>query len=195
MSASIRSRIQNALTRPTLPKVAALAILLGATAIGASLAPAESSEEAARVVQPAARSRIEAVFVLDTTGSMGGLIDGAKQKIWTLASEMANAQNSPEIRMGLVAYRDRGDAYVTRRFDLSPDLDALYAELQDLVADGGGDGPESVNQALHEAVTQMSWTTDPNGYRVVFLVGDAPPHMDFEQDIPFPQSVSLAVQR
>jgi len=195
MSASIRSRIQNALTRPTLPKVAALAILLGATAIGASLAPAESSEEAARVVQPAARSRIEAVFVLDTTGSMGGLIDGAKQKIWTLASEMANAQSSPEIRMGLVAYRDRGDAYVTRRFDLSPDLDALYAELQGLVADGGGDGPESVNQALHEAVTQMSWTTDPNVYRVVFLVGDAPPHMDYEQDIHFPQSVSLAVQR
>jgi hypothetical protein len=135
------------------------------------------------------------VFVLDTTGSMTGLIEGAKQKIWTLASEMAAAQNEPEIRMGLVAYRDRGDAYVTRRFDLSPDLDALYAVLQGLTADGGGDGPESVNQALHESVTQMAWSSDPNVYRVVFLVGDAPPHMDYPQDVHVPQTVALANQR
>jgi len=144
---------------------------------------------------PATKSRIEAVFVLDTTGSMAGLIEGAKQKIWTLASEMANAQNETEIRMGLVAYRDRGDQYVTRRFDLSSDLDAMYAELTSFSAGGGGDGPESVNQALHEALNDMSWTSDEGVYRVVFLVGDAPPHMDYEQDVPYTQSVALAAKR
>ena len=30
----------------------------------------------------AARPRVEVAFVLDTTGSMGGLIDGAKRRIW-----------------------------------------------------------------------------------------------------------------
>ena len=52
---------------------------------------------------------------------------------------------------GLVAYRDRGDAYVTRVVDVSADL-AMYATLMDFEANGGGDGPESVNQALYEAV-------------------------------------------
>jgi uncharacterized protein YegL len=147
------------------------------------------------VVAPVTKPRIEATFVLDTTGSMSGLIEGAKQKIWTIASEMANAQERPEIRLGLIAYRDRGDEYVTRRFPLSPDADALYATLQSLVAAGGGDGPESVNQALHEAVTQMGWTTDPNVYRVIFLVGDAPPHMDYDQDVSYVESAQLAAQK
>ena len=202
MSESIRSRVEAALRRPATPKLVALALLIGATAVAAQVAPVTPSTpstprppKTGQVGLLEVKPRIEAVFVLDTTGSMDGLIEGAKQKIWTLASEMANAQNRPEIRMGLVAYRDRGDDYVTRRFDLSPDLDALYAELNGLVADGGGDGPESVNQALHEAVTQMAWTTDPNVYRVVFLVGDAPPHMDYAQDVHFPKTAELAKQR
>ena len=52
--------------------------------------------------------KIDVVFVLDTTGSMGGLIQTAKEKIWSIATTMASAQPAPEIRIGLVAYRDRG---------------------------------------------------------------------------------------
>ena len=62
-----------------------------------------------RVVPPAGTKRVEVVFVLDTTGSMGGLIAAAKEKIWSIASTLAQAQQAPEISMGLVAYRDRGD--------------------------------------------------------------------------------------
>jgi hypothetical protein len=102
------------------------------------------------------RPRIDVVFVLDTTGSMGGLIQAAKEKIWSIATTMASAQPAPVIRMGLVAYRDRGDAYVTRVVDLSDDLDSLYATLMDFQAAGGGDGPESVNQALHTAASLES---------------------------------------
>jgi hypothetical protein len=138
---------------------------------------------------------IEAVFVLDTTGSMGGLIQAAKDKIWSIASTMAAADPAPEIRMGLVAYRDRGDDYVTRVVDLTPDLDSLHAELFQLQANGGGDTPESVNQALHEAVTALSWGQDPTAYRVVFLVGDAPPHMDYQDDVKYPETVALAKAR
>ncbi len=101
--------------------------------------------------------RIDVVFALDTTGSMGGLIDAAKEKIWSIAGTMASAQPAPEIRMGLIAYRDRGDAYVTRVLDLSQDLDSMYAALMDFKAAGGGDGPESVNEALHDAVNRISW--------------------------------------
>ena len=145
--------------------------------------------------QPGQRPIVEAVFVLDTTGSMGGLIQAAKDKIWSIASTLAAAQPAPIIRMGLVAYRDRGDDYVTRVVDLSPDLDKLQAELFQLEAQGGGDGPESVNQALHEAITRIGWSQDPAAYRVVFLVGDAPPHMDYANDVPYSESLKEAGRR
>ena len=141
------------------------------------------------------RPRIEVAFVLDTTGSMSGLIQAAKEKIWSIASTMARAEGAPAIRMGLVAYRDRGDDYVTRVVDLSDDLDSMYATLMDFEAGGGGDGPESVNQALHDAVHQLSWSQDPKAYRVVFLVGDAPPHMDYQDDVKYPDTVAAALQQ
>ncbi|MES9972189.1 MAG: vWA domain-containing protein [Candidatus Thiodiazotropha sp.] len=139
--------------------------------------------------------KIEVVFALDTTGSMGGLIQAAKEKIWSIASTMAQAQPAPEIKMGLVAYRDRGDSYVTQLVDLSEDLDSVYATLMDFRAEGGGDGPESVNQALHDAVNKISWSQDEGAYRVVFLVGDAPPHMDYQDDVKYPQTIKLANAR
>src|SRR5262245_19358098 len=71
-----------------------------------------------RIAAPTATKRVEVVFVLDTTGSMGGLIAAAKEKIWSIASTLAQAKQAPEIQMGLVAYRDRGDAYVTQVVDL-----------------------------------------------------------------------------
>ena len=85
------------------------------------------------------KPKVEAVFVLDTTGSMSGLIQAAKEKIWSIANTMAQAEQAPEIRIGLVAYRDRGDDYVTKVVDLSTDLDSVYATLMDFRAAGGGD--------------------------------------------------------
>jgi Mg-chelatase subunit ChlD len=138
------------------------------------------------------RDRVDVVFVLDTTGSMSGLIQAAKEKIWSIATTLASAQSAPEIRMGLVAYRDRGDAYVTRVVDLSSDLDSMYATLMDFQAQGGGDGPESVNQALHDAIHKMSWNQQDGTYKVVFLVGDAPPHMDYPNEIKYPVTLRAA---
>jgi Mg-chelatase subunit ChlD len=141
------------------------------------------------------QARIDAVFVLDTTGSMGGLIEAARENIWSIASNMASAQPTPELRIGLVAFRDRGDAYVTRVTDLSTDLDAVYAELMGFRADGGGDFPEAVNEALHDAVHKITWSQDDDAYKVIFLVGDAPPHMNYPDDVKYPETLAIARQR
>ena len=140
------------------------------------------------------RPRVDVVFVLDTTGSMSGLIQTAKEKIWSIATTMASAQPTPEIRIGLVAYRDRGDRYVTKLVDLSADLDSVYAKLMDFQADGGGDTPESVNKALYDAVHDMSWSQDEQAYQVIFLVGDAPPQMDYNE-VRYPAIVADALEK
>lgn len=142
-----------------------------------------------------AARKIEVVFVLDTTSSMSGLIDAAKEKIWSIATTLAQAEQSPEIHMGLVAYRDRGDAYVTDVVDLSTDLDTMYGRLMQYAAVGGGDGPESVNRALYDAVHRISWSQDPSSYQVIFLVGDAPPHMDYAGEAQYPEIVRAATGR
>ncbi|NNG01577.1 MAG: VWA domain-containing protein [Desulfobacteraceae bacterium] len=135
---------------------------------------------------------VEVVFVLDTTGSMGGLIAAAKEKIWSIANTLASAEVAPAIKMGLVGYRDRGDAYVTTLTALSDDLDAVYTRLMEFQAGGGGDTPESVNQAIFEAVTKITWSRAPATYRVIFLVGDAPPQMNYRNDINYAESCRLA---
>jgi len=162
----------------------AAALVLSA---GAAAAPAGRTAEA--------RPRIDVVFVLDTTGSMGGLIEGAKAKIWSIANQMVSAKPTPRLRIGLVGYRDRGDEYVTKRYDLSDDIDAVYGHLQEFRAGGGGDTPESVNQALHEAVHEMSWSPGRDALKIVFLVGDAPPHMDYSDDVKYPVTLQAAMKK
>src|SRR5262245_23040375 len=145
--------------------------------------------------QAAARPVVEVAFVLDTTGSMGPLIEGAKRKIWSIATAIIDCSPDAEIRMGLVAYRDIGDTYVTKKFDLTTDIQDLYGELLNFRAQGGGDWPESVNEALYVAVSKLSWTHGRHTTRIVFLVGDAPPHMDYAQDMKYPEVMRHARSR
>jgi Mg-chelatase subunit ChlD len=179
-------------------KIIALA-LFATTAIGVAVFPSIQQARALTNVNthtiPVQNHQIEVVFILDTTSSMSGLIQAAKEKIWSIATTMASAEQTPDIRMGLVAFRDRGDAYVTKVLDLSQDLDSMYARLMDFKAQGGGDGPESVNQALYDAVNRISWSKDESVYKVAFLIGDAPPHMDYIGDVKFPATLQQAKQK
>jgi Mg-chelatase subunit ChlD len=142
-----------------------------------------------------AKPKVEVVFCLDTTGSMKGLINGAKQKIWSICNQIAGGKPTPDLRVGLVAYRDRGDQYVTKVFELTDDLDAIHGHLMGFVADGGGDTPESVNQALDDSVNKIKWGTDKRTLRIIFLVGDAPPHMDYKDDVKYPETCKKACEK
>src|SRR4051812_24770545 len=61
---------------------------------------------------PPARHLVDVVFAVDTTGSMGGLIEGAKRTVWSIATHIRNADPDADLRVGLIAYRDIGDDYV-----------------------------------------------------------------------------------
>jgi Mg-chelatase subunit ChlD len=165
---------------------------MGAGIIAFAWLALSAAAEESTVLKEQSRPAVEAVFVLDTTGSMGSLIAGAKEKIWSIANTLATADPAPEIKIGLIAYRDRGDAYVTQITPMTSDLDLVYSKLMEFKAAGGGDEPESVNRALNEAVTQIDWSSDTNTYKVVFLVGDCPPHMDYQDDIKYPETCLAA---
>lgn len=122
------------------------------------------------------RPAVEIVFAIDTTGSMGGLLDGAKRRIWSIVNEIQRTGCRPDVRIGLVAFRDRGDDYETMILPLTTDLDLVWVTLNGLSPSGGGDTPENVRRALADAVNEMGWTPATAGLsQVIFLVGDAPP--------------------
>jgi len=148
-------------------------------------------EDVATVSKP--KPVVDVVFVLDTTGSMSGLIAGAKAKIWSIANQILSGKPTPRVRFGLIGYRDKGDAYVTKRFDLTTDIDAIYEELMKFQAGGGGDTPEHVNRALAEAVEKMTWTGEKKALKIIFLVGDAPPHMDYKDGHDYKKSAKQAI--
>jgi len=137
-------------------------------------------------------SNMEIVFCLDATGSMSGLIGTAKEKIWDIVSELAQSNKVDSLKMGMVFYRDRGDLFVTKQIQLTNNLDNVYSELLEMNASGGGDTPESVNQALYESVNDMQWSEDEGVYKTIFVVGDCPPHMDYKKDASYTISCKLA---
>ena len=171
--------------------IAILPIILSASAILSLWQPLFAKNAPTSQSKP----RIEVCFVLDTTGSMGGLIEGAKQKIWSIANEMISAQPTPELKLGLIGYRDRGDEYVVKTFSLTDDIDAIYGHLREFQAGGGGDAPESVNEALAEAIHKMPWSSDSKVLKIIFLVGDAPPHMDYPNGPKYPDLCREAAKK
>lgn len=175
-----------------MPSRFCFAVLPSLVALASCVLPAVAADKAA-AKKP--KPKIEVVFCLDTTGSMGGLIEGAKQKIWSISNQIAGGKPTPELKVGLIAYRDRGDAYITKVTDLTDDLDAIHGQLHGLKAVGGGDGPESVNQALDDSINKIKWSKDKKTLRIVFLVGDAPPHMDYKDDVKYTDSCKKACEK
>lgn len=141
------------------------------------------------------KHNVQVVFALDATGSMSGLIGTAKEKIWSITSSFTQTEGTTHVEVGLIFYRDKGDAFITKQVQLTNDLDSVYEILMDIKADGGGDSPESVNQGLYEAVTKMNWSKDTSTFKTVFLVGDCPPHMNYTDDVKYPKTCEIAREK
>ena len=140
----------------------------------------KSSVEVTLAARPAeARARLDLVFLVDATVSMADEIDKLKSSLRSIAGEVARLPSQPDLCFGLVAYRDKGDAFLTRTHDLTSDLGGfLDNALLPLHAAGGGDYPEAMNEALHETVHNISWR-GAGATRLVILLADAPPHLDY----------------
>ena len=148
--------------------------------------PLISSPECQQSVRPV----IDLAFCLDTTSSMSGLIEQAKVKIWLIINAVAKVKPTPVLRIAFVVYRDNGDNYVTEVHDFTPDIEGMYSQLRGFQAQGGGDGPEHVNKALNDAVNKLSWTNQ--SLKFLFLVGDAPPHMDYSDGFHYRNATAQA---
>lgn len=133
---------------------------------------------------------VDVCFIIDTTGSMGDEIARIKQTLLSV-TEKLRADGDVDLRYGAVLYRDIGDNYVTKTHTFTDDIVGFDQALQGIQAAGGGDGPESLNQGLAVAVGELSWR--PDTAKVAFLIADAPPHMDYQDDITYGRTALAAI--
>jgi hypothetical protein len=108
---------------------------------------------------------------------MGPWIKQARSRIKAIAADLATGEPKPEARFALVRYRDRGDKYVTQTVPFTADIDVMRGALDNTKAGGGGDTPEAVIEALQAAVLELEWTDEQGVLKLVYLVGDAAPHL------------------
>ena len=119
---------------------------------------------------------LDLAFVVDVTGSMGDELRYLTDEFVSIVERVEARYPGVDLRFGLVAYRDRGDQFVTRRYDFTDSAQEMQRRLRGLRAEGGGDYPEAMDEAL-EAALDLDWRTG-TAARVAFLVADAPPHDD-----------------
>ena len=146
------------------------------------------------VRRPEGRAKLDVLFLIDTTGSMGDEIDRLKDSVRSVAERISALPGDTDLRIGMTVYRDRGDLFVTRTFDFTSSVDIFKAALAEVRAGGGGDTPEDLNAGLHQAVTSPSWRGDDT-VKLMFLIADAPPHLDYQDGPDYADDVRAAARR
>ena len=121
-----------------------------------------------------AEKKLDLMFTIDTTGSMGDEIIYLQKELEdVIRLVQADCDNIP-VRLSVNFYRDMEDDYVVRPYEFTSDINSALALLNKEYADGGGDYEEAVELALQSSVFDHSWDSD--SIKLMFLVLDAPPH-------------------
>ncbi len=97
----------------------------------------------------------DTAFLIDSTGSMAGMIEQYKSEALRLATETINSGG----RVALYDYRDLSDPYIPVEhcnFETCT-LEVFKNELAKIRADGGGDTPESLLSASFHAMQSLKW--------------------------------------
>ena len=135
---------------------------------------------------------IDVAFCVDTTSSMDDEVAALRSTLLSVVERIRAVQPYGRLRIGGVAYRDQGEAYVAQPFDFTDDPSEAQRTILRVDTAGGGDGPEAVNEALDVAVNRLSWTPD-GALRVLFLIGDAGPHL--ERGRPYTETMRRAAEK
>ncbi len=162
------------------------------------LVPAAAGEDITMVAPSAdigAPVPLDVLFLLDATGSMGDEIDRLKQTIDTVAQRVAALDPAPDVRFAMTLYRDEGDAFVTANYDFTGDIAEFQAALADVVADGGGDYPEALDEGLADALAKPAWRDPSDAVQLIFVVADAPPQIGRQLATPYTDSIRTAIER
>jgi hypothetical protein len=117
---------------------------------------------------------LDLMFVIDTTGSMGDELRYLQKELEDVISRVKSNNAQLPTRLSVNFYRDHGDEYVLLPHEFTTDIEHAANILKNQRADGGGDWPEALDEALQNAVFERSWAE--SSVKLMFVVLDAPGH-------------------
>ena len=150
--------------RMTLPLFTAA--LLGA----ACLLPARAQADESDAITPTPKA-VDLALCLDTSGSMSGLINAAREKLWKVVEELASLKPMPTLRVSLLTFGSPGNeasGHVVVQAPLTEDLDLISEKLFALGTRGG---TEYVGRVMKVALDHLRWTREP-GLKLLFVAGN-----------------------
>jgi hypothetical protein len=153
--------------------LAASVFLLSLAVVVGALSAAEGADEAKREPGP---PRIQMAILLDTSGSMTGLINQARAQLWKVVNEFATAKRNgkaPTLEVALYEYGKsslpRKDGYMRMIVPLTNDLDRVSEELFKLTTRGGS---EYCGQVIDLSVRELEWSENPKDLKCIFIAGN-----------------------
>ena len=154
---------------------------LGALSVVLVLATAALAEEQAPPVAEKTtvdKPLVQIAILLDTSGSMSGLINQARTQLWTVVNEFARAKQggqAPRLEVALYEYGHSNlpaaDGYVRQVLPLTDDLDKVSEQLFALSTNGG---EEYCGHAIRSATQGLAWSESPKVYKAIFIAGNEP---------------------
>ncbi len=129
--------------------------------------------------QHRSRSKLDLMFLIDTTGSMGDEMRFITREITSIIQDIEREQVNRDIKVGAVLYKDVGDTYVTRTLE-PQSVQKFVTQLLRERASGGGDYPEAMAEGL-AALNQITFRQNAN--RMTFLFADAPARQGAEHQL------------
>jgi hypothetical protein len=184
----IRSR---SIVRITFLASLACAVLAGTGDVVPRAHAAESAPQAAQRAP-----RIQVAILLDTSNSMDGLIDQARNQLWQVVDAFSSARRggvTPRLEVAVLEYGNAGlseqSGFVRQVAGLTTDLDRVSEALFGLATNGGD---EYCGYAIDVATRQLQWSTEKGDIRAIFIAGNEP----FTQGpVSFVSAIERAKQR
>lgn len=137
---------------------------------------------------------VDLAICLDTSGSMNGLIDSARQGIWAIVNDLALAKPTPKVRVALLTFGNDGHAkdlgWVAVQTAFTEDLDLVSQKLFALTTNGG---TELVGRVVQASLDQLTWSSDPNAMKLIVVAGNE--SADQDQEVPYRVACKHAIER
>ncbi|MBN4052007.1 VWA domain-containing protein [Cytophagaceae bacterium AH-315-L13] len=125
------------------------------------------------------KKKIKLAILLDTSGSMSGLIEQAKNQLWKIVNQLAKAKdkdgNDPEIELALYQYGNSGlsimNGYVQKISGFTSELDEISEKLFALTINGGS---EYCGTVIQSSLNELQWSSSDEDLQIIFIAGNEP---------------------
>ncbi len=121
-------------------------------------------------------TKIQVALLLDTSGSMDGLIEQAKSRLWNIVNTLTTLKydgKTPDIEISLYEYGNDGlsakNNYIRQIIPLSTDLDLISEKLFALSTNGG---EEYCGAVIQDATRKLQWGKDKNNMKLIYVCGN-----------------------